>query len=164
MHFTRAKIINIPYYIFRSVEKMAYVSQKREPKDEMKILFHHALIKIIVLYHLKELKIAWITSFPTPFSLTLQLRMFKTFHHHHIHPHLHYHVHMHLFLHVTGKMIVAKKIKVIRVKAASPEGLVQVRWCILIRADIDKCFPTYCGRAPSFIISKESTQREGKGR
>ena len=45
---------------------MAYVSQKREPKDEMKILFHHALIKIIVLYHLKELKIAWIRFISNP--------------------------------------------------------------------------------------------------
>jgi len=29
MHFTRVKMLNIPYYIFRSVEKMAYIAQKK---------------------------------------------------------------------------------------------------------------------------------------
>jgi len=40
---------------------MAYIAQKREHKDKMRSLFHHALIKIIVLYHVKELDIAWST-------------------------------------------------------------------------------------------------------
>ena len=66
MHFTRVKMLNIPYYPFRSVEKMAYIVQKREPKDQMKSLFHHALIKIIVPYHLKELNIAWSTFIANP--------------------------------------------------------------------------------------------------
>lgn len=66
MLFTRVKILNIAYYLFRSVDKMSYIAQKREPKDQMKSLFHHALIKIIVLYHLKELNIAWSTFIANP--------------------------------------------------------------------------------------------------
>jgi len=37
MHFTRVKMLNIPYYLFWSVEKMAYTAQKREYKDLMNI-------------------------------------------------------------------------------------------------------------------------------
>ena len=67
IHFTKVKMLNIPYYIFRSVEKMAYFAKKIEHKDQMKSLFHHSLIKIIVLYHLKELNIAWSTFIANPF-------------------------------------------------------------------------------------------------
>ena len=66
MHFTRVKMLSIPYYIFMSVEKVAYIPQRREYKDQMKILFHHSIIKIIVLYHLKELNIAWSTFIANP--------------------------------------------------------------------------------------------------
>ena len=30
MHFTRVKILNIPYYIFKNIYKMAYIVQKRD--------------------------------------------------------------------------------------------------------------------------------------
>ena len=30
MHFTRVKLLNIPYYLLRSIDKMAYIVQKRE--------------------------------------------------------------------------------------------------------------------------------------
>ena len=53
MHFTRVKLLNIPYYLFRRIDKMAYIVQEREYEHQMKSLFHHSLIKIIVLYHLK---------------------------------------------------------------------------------------------------------------
>lgn len=56
----------MPYYLLRSVEKISHISQKREYKDQMKSLFHHSLIKIIVLYHLKELNIAWSTFIANP--------------------------------------------------------------------------------------------------
>lgn len=45
---------------------MAYIVQKREYEHQMKSLFHHSLIKIIVLYHLKELNIAWSTFIANP--------------------------------------------------------------------------------------------------
>ena len=61
MHFIRVKMLNIPYYLFHSIDKMTYIVQKRDYEHKMKSLFHHSLIKIIVLYHLKELNIAWST-------------------------------------------------------------------------------------------------------
>ena len=64
MHFTRVRMLNIPYYLFRSVGKMAFIAQKREYEHQMKIIFHHSLIKIIFLYHLNELKISWDTFIP----------------------------------------------------------------------------------------------------
>ena len=59
MHFTRVKMLNIPYYLFQSIDKMAFIVQKREYEHQMSSLFHHSLIKIIVLHHLDDLKIAW---------------------------------------------------------------------------------------------------------
>ena len=61
MHFTRVKMLNIPYYLFRSIDKMAFIVQKREYEHQMRSLFHHSLIKIIVFYNLNELNIAWST-------------------------------------------------------------------------------------------------------
>lgn len=40
---------------------MAFIVQKMEDEYQMRSLFHHSLIKIIVLYHLNELNIAWST-------------------------------------------------------------------------------------------------------
>jgi len=38
MHFTRVKILNTPYYLFQSIDKMAYIAQKKEYKDQMNTL------------------------------------------------------------------------------------------------------------------------------
>ena len=42
MHFTRGRMLHIPYYLFRSIEKMAYIVQKRNYNKKMQILFHHS--------------------------------------------------------------------------------------------------------------------------
>lgn len=41
MHFTRVKMLNIPYYRFQSINKMAYIVQKREYEYHMSSIFHH---------------------------------------------------------------------------------------------------------------------------
>lgn len=59
--FTRVKLLNISYYLYRSIENMPYKVQHRKSELQQKYLFHHSLIKIIVFYHLKQLKINWDT-------------------------------------------------------------------------------------------------------
>ena len=54
-------MLNIPYYLFSNIEKMAYIVQKRDYNHRMKSLFHHSLIKIIFLPHLDKLNISWDT-------------------------------------------------------------------------------------------------------
>lgn len=66
MHFTRVKILNMTQYIFRSIDRMAQIVEKREYEHQMKSRIHHSLIKIIVLYHLKELNIRWSTFIANP--------------------------------------------------------------------------------------------------
>lgn len=66
MHFTRVKLLNIHYYLFRSIDKMAYIVLKMEYEHQMKSVFQHSLIEIIVLYHLKELNIGWSTFIANP--------------------------------------------------------------------------------------------------
>lgn len=61
MHFTRVRILDIPYYLFRSIEKMAYTVEGKRYEQQMNSLFHHSLIKIIVLHHLNQLNISWDT-------------------------------------------------------------------------------------------------------
>ena len=50
MHFTRVRMLHLPYYIFRSIDKMTYIVQKRDPNHQMQSLFHHALIKMVVMH------------------------------------------------------------------------------------------------------------------
>ena len=54
-------MLNIPYFLFRDIEKMAYIVQKRDYDHQMRSLFHHSLIKIIFLHHLDKLNISWDT-------------------------------------------------------------------------------------------------------
>jgi len=49
------------YYLFKSIEKMAYTSQGKKCDLQMNKLFHHSLIRIIVLHHLNQLNISWET-------------------------------------------------------------------------------------------------------
>ena len=54
MHFTRVKLLNLPYYLYRSIEKMASVVKKRSYAHQMQSLFHHSLDKMIVLHQLEQ--------------------------------------------------------------------------------------------------------------
>ena len=61
MHFTRVKMMNLPYYLFRSIDKMASFVKKKMYDHQMPSLFHHSLIKMIVLYQLEPQGISWET-------------------------------------------------------------------------------------------------------
>lgn len=121
MHFTRVKFLNIPYYLFRSIDKMASIVQKRDFDKQGNNLFHHSLIKIIVLHHLDQLHISWdnfiandiFTTPPAPLAegmpssshltdhhveaILLHLNPLFLFLHLIIHPHYHHH-HHHLMI------------------------------------------------------------------
>jgi len=61
MHFTRVKMLNMPYYLYRSIEKMSFITQNKYYDHQMQSIFHHSLIKMIVLHYLDQLNIAWDT-------------------------------------------------------------------------------------------------------
>ena len=61
MHFTRVRMLHIPYYLFRSIEKMAYIVKTRDYKQKMQSLFHHSLIKMVVMHQLQQENIPWDT-------------------------------------------------------------------------------------------------------
>ena len=50
MHFTRVRMLHFPYYLFRSINKMTYIVQKRDYNKQMQSLFHHSLIKMVVMH------------------------------------------------------------------------------------------------------------------
>ena len=52
MHFTRGRMLHIPYYTFCIIDKMAYIVEKIDYNQEMQSLFHHSLIKIVVMHQL----------------------------------------------------------------------------------------------------------------
>ena len=53
MHFTGAKVLNLPYYLYRSIEKMSSIVRRRNHPHQMHSLFHHSLIKMVVLHQLE---------------------------------------------------------------------------------------------------------------
>ena len=61
MHFTKAGMLNLPYFLFRNIEKMAHFVQKKPYPQQMSSLYHYSLIKMIVLHHLSLLNISWET-------------------------------------------------------------------------------------------------------
>ena len=61
MHFTRVKMLNILYFLFRNIEKMAYIVEKRPYSQQVSSIYHYSLIKMIVLHHLNLLNISWDT-------------------------------------------------------------------------------------------------------
>ena len=61
MHFTRVRMLNNPYYLFRSIEKMDFIVQRKPYPQKMSKLYHYSLIKVIVIHHLSLLNIPWDT-------------------------------------------------------------------------------------------------------
>ena len=50
MHFTRTKLLNLPYFLCKSIEKMSTIMKKKLPAQQRASLFHHSLVKIIVTH------------------------------------------------------------------------------------------------------------------
>jgi CRISPR/Cas system-associated endonuclease Cas3-HD len=58
LHFTGKDIMNIPFYLFRSMGKMVDRVQAKS-KDVDTSVFHSGLIRMLVMEDLKKINIAW---------------------------------------------------------------------------------------------------------
>lgn len=58
MNFTSQKPLNLPNYLFKSLVKMTEKVQTKG-RDHQKSLFHHALIKVIILHQLAQVSMSW---------------------------------------------------------------------------------------------------------
>ena len=59
MHFFKSKLLHMPYYLCKSIEKISSIMKKRPPAQQMSSLFHNSLIKVIVSYQLEQQGIPW---------------------------------------------------------------------------------------------------------
>jgi hypothetical protein len=60
LHFTGKREIDLPYFLFMRLQRMFLLAQKN-PNKIHKSIFHHALIKLIVIEKLKEEGREWLT-------------------------------------------------------------------------------------------------------
>jgi len=59
MHFTRVRMMNIPYFMFRNIERMVVLVQRKSPAQQHMSIYHYALIKIVVVHQLAQQGITW---------------------------------------------------------------------------------------------------------
>jgi len=61
MHFTRVRMMNLPYSIYRNIEKMTHYVQRKPFPQQLSSIYHFSLIKIVVLHQLYLQNIPWKT-------------------------------------------------------------------------------------------------------
>jgi len=59
MHFTRVRMMNIPFFMCHNIERMVPLVQRKSPTHQHKSIYHYALIKIIVMHQLAQQGITW---------------------------------------------------------------------------------------------------------
>lgn len=59
MHFTRVRMMNIPYFICRNIERMTTFVQHKTPQQQLNNVYHFSLIKILVVHQLGLQGITW---------------------------------------------------------------------------------------------------------
>ena len=52
MHFTKVRMMNIPCFICRNIERMNTFMQHNTPQQQLNSVYHFALIKILVVHQL----------------------------------------------------------------------------------------------------------------
>jgi len=52
-------MMNIPYFMFRNIEKMVPIVQRKTPAQQHNSIYHYALIKIVVVHQLAQQGITW---------------------------------------------------------------------------------------------------------
>ena len=50
MHFTRVRMMNLSYFIWRNIEKMTTLVQKKTPQQQYNNIYHFSLINIVVMH------------------------------------------------------------------------------------------------------------------
>ena len=51
--------MNIPYFMWRNIERMTTLVQKKTPEQQYNSIYHYALIKIMVVHQLGLQGISW---------------------------------------------------------------------------------------------------------
>ena len=51
--------MSIPYFMYRNIERMTFLVQKKTPAQQHSSIYHYALIKIMVVHQLTQQGIAW---------------------------------------------------------------------------------------------------------
>lgn len=59
MHFTRVRLMDIPYFMCQNIERMTTLVQKKTLEQQYNNIYHYALIKIIVVHQLGLQGITW---------------------------------------------------------------------------------------------------------
>lgn len=59
MHFTRVRMMNLPYFMCQNIEKMTTLLQKKTPQQQYNNVYHFSLIKIVVMHQLGLQDISW---------------------------------------------------------------------------------------------------------
>ena len=59
MHFTRVRMMKIPYFMCRNIERMTTLVQKKTLEQQNNSIYHYALIKILVVHQLGLQGITW---------------------------------------------------------------------------------------------------------
>lgn len=54
MHFMRVRMMNIPFFMCRNIDRMAPLVQRKSPAHQHKSIYHYALIKIIFMHQLAQ--------------------------------------------------------------------------------------------------------------
>ena len=51
--------MSIPYFMYRNIERMTFLVQKKTLAQQHRSIYHYALIKIMVVHQLTQQGIAW---------------------------------------------------------------------------------------------------------
>lgn len=59
MHFTRVRMMNIPFFMCQNIERMVPLVQRKSQSQQHKSIYHYALIKIVVMHQLAQQGVPW---------------------------------------------------------------------------------------------------------
>ena len=59
MHFTRVRMMNIPFFMCQNIERMVPLVQKKSPAQQHRSIYHYALIQIVVMHQFAQQGILW---------------------------------------------------------------------------------------------------------
>lgn len=61
MHFTKARMMSIPYFICKNIESMNVITKRKPYPQQLNSIYHFAVIKIIIVHQLTQLGVPWET-------------------------------------------------------------------------------------------------------
>ena len=61
MHFTRVRMMSIPHFICKNIERMIVIAKRKPYSQQLNNIYHFSIIKIFVLHQLIQLGVPWET-------------------------------------------------------------------------------------------------------